>query len=565
MNSSAITPPESNFGHLFLSGMSGTGKSTVGPILARSIGLGYLDLDAHYHRIHKQSPASAIRQNGESSFRRQEAQLLAGLPAKPHVIACGGGTLTRPETLETAQRLGVVITLQAAPEILAQRLQDASRHPLLEGKSLLDALRTMEVTRWAWYRKADVIVRTDDRSPYEVSYRIVADLERAGKLLPAQVFAPRFSTVDGGLEGTVWLGERSYPVHLSGELQPGGMAAYFNEVLGTPIAVLVADRKVVMEYADSLMTAFGGGLPVVQLESGEKAKAVGGIEKLAGQLLRRNVDRTTPVAVIGGGCALDAGGFLAAVYMRGIPCVYIPTTLLAAVDAAIGGKTAMNTGDVKNLVGVIRQPLAVYVPMPWIRDEIAVRGGHDGAAEMLKTALLAGTEEATIRQWAKVLRRIRAGGYKGTERGLLMTELSKMITTVAGYKMGIIARDEYEQGERTLLNLGHTGAHLIEAATWYSLSHGRAVGWGLVSAARMAVKQGLASPDLVTYVESLARDFELWPLPSVKLPPDLVQRLGSDKKRQGEVVNLVLLCEPGKAKVVPFALEEAKNLLASCL
>jgi 3-dehydroquinate synthetase len=81
----------------------------------------------------------------------------------------------------------------------------------------------------------------------------------------------------------------------------------------------------------------------------------------------------------------------------------------------------------------------------------------------------------------------------------------------------------------------------------------------------MAVKQGLASPDLVTYVESLARDFELWPLPSVKLPPDLVQRLGSDKKRQGEVVNLVLLCEPGKAKVVPFALEEAKNLLASCL
>ena len=565
MSSSAITPPESNSGHLFLSGMAGTGKSTVGPVLARILGFEYLDLDAHYHNIHKQSPASAIRQNGESSFRRQEAQLLAGLPPRSHVVACGGGTLTRRETLETAQRLGVVITLQAAPETLAERLQDASRHPLLDGHSLLDSLRAMEAARRPWYGQADVIVGTDNHSTYETSYRILAGLERAGKPLPDRLVAPRFSTVDGGLEGSVWLGARSYPVRLSGELQPGGMAAFFNEVLGKPVAALVADQRVAMEYADRLMTAFGGGLPVVRLAAGEEAKAVGGIEKLAGRLLRCKADRTTPIAVVGGGSALDAGGFLAAIYMRGIPCVYVPTTLLAAVDAAIGGKTAMNTAGVKNLVGVIRQPRAVYVPVPWIRDEIASRGGHDGAAEMLKTALLAGTDEAAIRRWAEVLRKVRAGEYTGTRRGRLMADLSEMITAVAGYKMGVVARDERELGERTLLNLGHTAAHLIEAATGFSFSHGRAVGWGLVIAARMSVKQGLASPDLVAYVESLAEDFELWPPRTVKLPENLAQQLGSDKKRQREVVNLVLLHEPGRGEIVPFGLEEAKNLLASCM
>ena len=146
-----------------------------------------------------------------------------------------------------------------------------------------------------------------------------------------------------------------------------------------------------------------------------------------------------------------------------------------------------------------------------------------------------------------------------------MADLSEMITAVAGYKMGVVARDERELGERTLLNLGHTAAHLIEAATGFSFSHGRAVGWGLVIAARMSVKQGLASPDLVAYVESLAEDFELWPPRTVKLPENLAQQLGSDKKRQREVVNLVLLHEPGRGEIVPFGLEEAKNLLASCM
>jgi len=271
--------------------------------------------------------------------------------------------------------------------------------------------------------------------------------------------------------------------------------------------------------------------------------------------VRAGAARSSTVVAVGGGSTLDAAGFTASLFMRGVSVVHVPTTLLAALDAAHGGKTAADVGRLKNLVGTFWQPLGVYVPLDLVAHEVEQCGGRGGAAEYLKTCLLRGTEEHEILACVD------------DEGRLDVSHLPQVIGRAVRFKMGLVEQDERDTtGVRRQLNLGHTLAHLLESHSGFQVDHGTAVGCGLVVAARMSEQRGIAIRGLAAQVERLCRRLGLWPPPpEVKLSSELVEGLLSDKKRVGDRVNLVLLKQPGKPTTVSCSLAEAKNLMGSCL
>jgi 3-dehydroquinate synthetase/shikimate kinase len=597
--------------------MPGSGKSAAGRILARLLDVPFVDLDELYEERFGETPAAAIRRGGETRFRAREARLLlalleagraeelnmlavtgdhkckrqnakckvrnghaswlsatidhrpstitndrrstrfclesrGGLQRPASVIACGGGTLVRAPLLRQALARAFVVHLAATPETLAARLKDASRHPLLRGEDFLGAIRALAEARAGAYARAHAAVATDGLTPVRVALAIreVLALRPGGGRtagLPAS-----FHPIDGGREAFLELGRRTVPVWIAGKPGLERLAEMLLEVAGEAPRIPVVDEWVWKHYGRRLEATLGRpALGKVLLPRGEAAKRLAHLEPALEAMLGRGADRSSVLVAVGGGSTLDAAGFCAAVFMRGVPVVYVCTTLLAAVDAGIGGKTAMDLPSAKNMVGTFSQPAGVLIPLDIIADEVKATGGLDGAAEFIKTALLAGLEEREILSFA------------GRRGGLAVSRLPEAIELAARFKMDVVAADELDRnGRRAVLNLGHSFAHMAEAASGYRLSHGRAVAWGLVVSARVSVRLGLADPGLPEMVVRINRRFGLWPPPEGLVRPDSLRL--RDKKQAGRSVTLVLLRRPGVVEQVPMPVQRARNLLVNC-
>jgi 3-dehydroquinate synthase len=258
----------------------------------------------------------------------------------------------------------------------------------------------------------------------------------------------------------------------------------------------------------------GGNVALVHLlPDGEKGKTLRELERAATRLLRAGATRRSLVVSIGGGAVSDAAGFLAATYMRGVDWAAVPTTLLSMVDAAIGGKTAVNLPVAKNAVGAFHPPVAVLAD-PAALDTLPARELRSGMGEVLKYALLS----------PKLLRRVAAVGA-GRPDAALVAECAKA-------KIDVVAQDPTEQGARKLLNLGHTFGHGVETAGAFSrYTHGEAVAIGLVFAFRLAARLGRVGAGAVSEVEEVVRGARL----PVRVPAALARRaaslMGYDKKR----------------------------------
>ncbi|MBM4353107.1 MAG: hypothetical protein FJ109_04820 [Deltaproteobacteria bacterium] len=559
---------------ILLTGMPGSGKSTVGKVLARLLGRPFMDLDDAYEARYGVTPAQTIRRDGEERFRSLESKLLfEALGQDAVVLACGGGTLVRERNLLGALERGFVVYLEAPPDVLAVRLGDERRHPLLAARmgkglpgrlALEVALRSLLEEREHFYEHAHLTVETRGLSPFQAAM-IVADhvrKARGGKpdvarrqapprgAVPYARSTPSFHDVEGGREGVLPLGPRSYPVRISRVPGFGGLGTFLDEVLPTQDRFVLIDEHVLGLYEQPLRRALRPG-PVrfIPLPSGEAAKSLARTEECLERLLLSGATRGSAIVAVGGGSTLDAAGFAASIYMRSIPVVHVPTTLLAALDASIGGKNGVNLRPAKNIAGTFFQPRGVFVPLQAVGKEIQARGGQDGAAELVKTCLIAGVPFDRIRSFA------------GRDGRLRRRCLAEAVELAAACKMAIVSRDEHEEkGERVLLNLGHTFAHMAETASSYRLSHGRAVAWGLVVAARVSVGLGMARAGLETEVEGLCRVFGLWP-PPLELPRELLQAPLLDKKRREGTLPLVLFEGMGRPVVTRFPEEEARKLL----
>jgi 3-dehydroquinate synthase len=302
-------------------------------------------------------------------------------------------------------------------------------------------------------------------------------------------------------------------------------------------------------WGHAVQQSFRDAPIVLFLEPGEKYKTLASVERLLRQMAQAGGDRGSLLIAFGGGIVGDVGGFLAAIYMRGIPYVQAPTTFLAQVDSSVGGKTGVNLPEGKNLVGSFNHPLAVFA-------DIGVLGTLPD--QELRAGLIESVKAGIIRDRALVrFMEEHAQDVLGRDP----KALEKVIAASIRMKAGVVNKDERENGLRMILNLGHTVGHALEQATGYkTLLHGEAVGWGMVATLHLARKRRTISAQQFARLESLIHLYG--PLPPLKLrAAKVIAATGGDKKNVGGVRRFVLPIGIGDAGVVedvtPAELEAA--------
>ncbi len=283
---------------------------------------------------------------------------------------------------------------------------------------------------------------------------------------------------------------------------------------------------------------------LVELPDGERAKRVAQLEKLAEKLVAHGADRRSVIVAFGGGVVGDVGGFLASIFMRGVPVVQVPTTLVAQVDSAIGGKTGVNLVAGKNLLGTFHQPLSVLVD-PDVLATLPEREYRSGLFEAMKYG---------------VIRNPQIFAMMEEQRDALLRRdsklLEKLIAECIRVKAEVVGADERESGERRILNFGHTIGHALEAETGYEkLLHGEAVGCGMIAAAHIGEATGTTDNETAERIRALVRAYG--PLPRVKVKPRrILKRLMSDKKTVGGVPHFVLARSIGEVEIVNTVAEK---------
>jgi 3-dehydroquinate synthase len=466
---------------------------------------------------------------------------------------------------------GLVVALTAPFEELLSRVDDATTRPLFE--STAEGSRALYEERAAVYRQAHFGVRTEGRRPGEIAGTIF-DLATCAELIPD------YALVDGAI---VALSDRSYPVIVApGSLHRVGELA--RRVLGSGCRQvgIISDSNVAPLYGARVREAFEAEeftVAEATIPAGEPSKQIDSFARLADEMALAGLDRCSAIVALGGGVVGDLAGYVAASLFRGITCIQVPTTVLAMVDAAIGGKTGINIAAGKNLLGAFLQPAFVLAD-PEVLATLPVRERRAAFGELVKYALLDGEElYGLVDQLAPGLGREWPSGA-GLDDGAgdepmgfeIPVELIKVIRRCVAIKSWIVSRDEREQsGERTLLNLGHTVGHAIEVATEYEgLLHGEAVALGLIAACRVARQigkcEGALEERVTATLERAGLDVDLdeWISPrrgEAANRGGALTHLGVDKKRTGSRIRFVTVSKVGAPFFAEIEVAELARIL----
>jgi shikimate kinase/3-dehydroquinate synthase len=505
--------------HLFLSGPMGSGKSTVGRLLAERLGRPFVDLDRGIEARAGASTAEIFRTLGEPAFRAIEREVASEIARAetPLVCALGGGTVVDDETRALLRDHGYVVTLTAGVDELLRRIGDDRARPLLDGDDEDRAVRLAQIveTRAAAYAEAHAIVETDAMTPIEIAERVIAAIGEEPILVP--------------------LGRASYRV-----LVTTGLAPLASLASASSSVVLVTDTNAAPHAARARAELGKTAVVDVVLPAGEENKTITSIERVWDAALAARIDRDALVLGVGGGVVGDLAGFAAATLLRGIAVAHVPTTLLAMVDSAIGGKTGIDRPEGKNLVGAFHQPRFVVADVGALAT-LPDRELRAGLAEVVKSAWIAG--ESAVAELER-----DAGALVGREPAAL----ARAIRMSLRLKASIVAADPHERGVRAHLNLGHTVGHAVETASGYTLRHGEAVALGLVAALRVGHALGDARSEDVERITRLLGSLGL----PVDLDPalgrDAAKHLAADKKRARGKLRFVVPGAPGRVRIEPM-------------
>ena len=451
---------------IFLYGPPASGKTVTGLRLAESLHLPFYDLDEVIETQAGSSIPQIFAAEGESGFREREAAALKGLLNwQRGVVALGGGALLRPENRRLVEAAGTVVCLSASFETILERLEggDGGR-PLLEGEAQ-DQLRKLLEQRKRHYASFDLQVESDHCSVDQTAWQ-------------AQVCLGMFR-VEGMGAG--------YDVLVRQDGLTGiGLALRERKLLG-PLA-LVSDENVAPLHAEPVLRSLrdaGFSVQPVVFPAGEQHKTMETVNRLWESFVQLGVERSSTVIALGGGVVGDLAGFAAAVYLRGVRWVALPTSLLSMVDASLGGKTGCDLPQGKNLVGAFHPPSLVLAD-PQVLDTLPEAELRNGLAEVLKHAILG--DPALFERCSQGWQTLRA-------------ELVPLVRQAMAVKLRIIQQDPYERGERASLNLGHTLGHALEQASDFRIKHGEGVAIGTLAAARLAEQMGLAQASLSGTIE----------------------------------------------------------------
>jgi len=512
--------------HIFLYGPPGSGKSSVGRVLAEHINVEFLDLDAEIEKFANVPISQIMQEWGEKGFRDIEYKtLLRAIKGPSKVISLGGGALLRARNRSRVEASGAVVFLETELRTLIKRLsEDETIRPLLVG-SLEDNLDDLLVQRAAHYKSFKLRVSTTGKTPEQISKHIQFQLGRYHVRGMGSGYDVIFQP--DGFDGLVDLLREL-------ELRP-------------PVAI-VCDENVAPLYGDRIQTIFrsagyGYNRPhMITIPAGEEHKNLDSIIKFWRRFLEAGIDRKSTILALGGGVIGDMGGFAAATFMRGVNWVNVPTTLLSMVDASIGGKTGFDLPEGKNLIGSFYPPRLVLVN-PHTLSTLPDSELRSGLAEVVKHGVIS---DPTLFD-------LCSRGYKA-----LKPILPDVVRRAMAVKIRVIQEDPFERGIRAALNLGHTVGHAVELVSGFSIKHGEAVGIGMVVEARLAERLGVAGKGLS---DALAETLSGLGLP-VKIPAgmpqtDLIRAMRMDKKKERSIVKFALPVKIGEVKV-GVAVEDLK-------
>jgi 3-dehydroquinate synthase len=473
----------------------GTGKTAIGEAAAARLGYSFVDTDAVIEAQAGRSISRIFAEDGEAAFRRLETQVVATVAAQGgSVIATGGGVPLSEENMRHLRRNGLIVALHAKPEAILARLGGGVDRPLL-GDDPKGSVRRLLKEREAVYRAADLVIETSSLPVEAAADRVVAlvgERERgpqAGPRGPASpARAAESPAQQTGLQQIrVDLGSRAYDVWI-GEGLLEQTAAHLGRCGIRGRLALLTHPRIEALYGRALaghLRAAGYEVVPVSVPPSESSKSLRMAGRIYGALIDARFDRDAAVLALGGGVAGDLGGFVAATFLRGIAWVVLPTTLLAMVDASIGGKTGVNF-RAKNLIGAVHQPAAVLSDIGTLRS-LPLRELRSGMAEAVKTGVIGDPA---------LFESVEARGRACLRRDLGL--LAWVAGRCATYKAGVVVGDEREAGGRMVLNYGHTIGHGIEAAAGYrGVTHGEAIAVGMTYEARLAARLGVCDPALV--------------------------------------------------------------------
>ncbi|KAF1047698.1 MAG: 3-dehydroquinate synthase [Herbaspirillum frisingense] len=582
----------------------GAGKTTIGRALAKKLNKRFIDSD---HEIEARTGASIpviFEIEGEESFRRREAEVIRELAAQPDIVlATGGGAVLRAENRENLKKGGTVIYLRASINQILQRTGRDKNRPLLQTADPRRKLEELSRQREPLYREvADFVVETNRPNVQFLVQTIISHLELSPKQTGLQplptmddtvviergsaavvtredgstVFAASTSTlIINGAAGAsqnvrsmnpanhanaapitleVDLGERSYPILIGrGLLDDTALLPQY--VKGKRAAIVTNDKvgPLYLEKVSSALRAAGKQVTEIVLPDGEEEKNWASLMTIFDKLLADKCDRKTTLIALGGGVIGDLTGFAAASYMRGVPFVQVPTTLLSQVDSSVGGKTGINHPLGKNMIGAFYQPQAVIADTATLHT-LPPRELAAGIAEVIKHGAII---DAPFFDWIEAnMARLVAKDDAA---------LAYAIQRSCEIKADVVRQDEREGGLRAILNFGHTFGHAIENGLGYGQwLHGEAVGCGMVMAADLSHRLG--------YIDAAARERIRAVTAAAGLPttaPDLgaerwLELMEVDKKNEGGQIKFILIKPLGTPLITNAPQELLMQTLAAC-
>lgn len=535
-----------------LCGFMGTGKTATGHALASLLSVPFYDTDRMIEEASGKTVAALFAGEGEERFRALEAEAVKVIAADARirggaVIATGGGILTRDDTHLVLATLGTMIVLDAPLESIAERAESLRDRPLLprtpDGHVDRAAMAELFSRRTAAYDRVAWHIDTTRRTPDEVAFEIAELLQHPEGLVHLRAGArPLLSRA--ARRGEAGL---TRVVVQRGEL--ASLGTWMHEIGIAGPAFVLASRTVAgfhgVTTRKALETA-GIKSRFIEIDDTEVAKTIDQVERLLYELADAGATRDAAVVALGGGVTGDLAGFVAATYMRGLALVQVPTTLLAQVDASIGGKVGVNHPRVKNLVGTIHQPHLVLSD-PDTLATLPPRELSSGMAEVVKSAIIGSPE---------LFERLRDRAGKGAPQ-IDASLLEDCVRQCVRIKGRVVEQDPFERDERRVLNLGHTLGHAVEAAMGYgSITHGEAVSIGLMAALSVAVNRGVATKD---FREATRAILAACGLP-VRMPDvdaaALARAMASDKKRRAGGLTFVVPVAPGDVRVVTDVTED---------